>query len=234
MVEVPYDSQMDRTKNRVLVNELVSTPHALAFALTTALAGLGVLTYGVNELVAVLGGANLFLYTSVYTPLKRQSILNTWVGSVVGAIPPLMGWAAATGDLNLASLVLGGILYSWQFAHFNSLSWNLKKDYGRAGYRMMCVSHPDLCRRTALRYSLLLIPLCSLGAPWLEVTTWAFAIDSIPVNGILVYLAYKFYKEADSSSSRRLFRYSLIHLPALIILMLISKKSLSDGDKEKR
>jgi len=232
MVEVPYDSKMDRTKNRVLVNEFLSTPHALAFALGTALSGLAILTYGVNELTAVLGGANLFLYTSVYTPLKRQSILNTWVGSVVGAIPPLMGWAAAAGELTSGALVLGGILYAWQFVHFNSLSWNLKKDYARAGYRMMSVSHPDLCRRIALRYSVILFPLCTL-APVLDVTSWTFAFDSIPVNLIMLYLSWRFYKDADAASSRKLFRYSLVHLPALIILMLISKKSLKSTDEEK-
>lgn len=80
------------------------------------------------------GMANIFLYTSVYTPLKRVSILNTWAGSVVGALPPLMGWAACVGTLNPGAFVLAGILYSWQFPHFNALSWNLRADYSRGMY----------------------------------------------------------------------------------------------------
>ena len=88
--------------------------------------------YEVAECYHCLAGAGtLFLYTSVYTPMKRLSILNTWVGSVVGALPPLMGWAACTGGLDMGSLVLAGILYSWQFPHFNALSWNLRADYSR-------------------------------------------------------------------------------------------------------
>ena len=88
--------------------------------------------YEVAECYHCLAGAGtLFLYTSVYTPMKRLSILNTWVGSVVGALPPLMGWAACTGGLDMGALVLAGILYSWQFPHFNALSWNLRADYSR-------------------------------------------------------------------------------------------------------
>ena len=74
------------------------------------------------------------------------------MGSVVGAIPPVIGWVSATGTLDYGALVLGGILFTWQFPHFNSLSWNLRPDYSRAGYRMMSVTDPELCKRVALRY----------------------------------------------------------------------------------
>ena len=107
--------------------------------------------YLVNPVASMLTLANLFLYTSVYTPMKRLSIYNTWVGSIVGALPPIIGWVSATGTLDIGALVLGGILYTWQFPHFNSLSWNLRPDYSRAGYRMMSVTDPGLCKRVALR-----------------------------------------------------------------------------------
>merc|ERR1712062_191775 len=132
---------------------------------------------------------NLILYTSIYTPMKRLSIL-----------------------------------YTWQFPHFNSLSWNLRQDYSRAGYRMMSVTDPELCKRVALRHSFGCLLVCSVGAPLLDVTSYAFAIDSLPLNAYLVYLSWKFYQEANSSSSRKLFRYTLIHLPLLMILMFISRK----------
>lgn len=151
-LEVPYDSQMNRTKNRVLVRGYLSPLHAVVFAGTTAILGLSLLSTGVNSLTAALGAANLVLYAGCYTPLKRCSIANTWLGSVVGAIPPMMGWAACTGSLELGAWVLGAMLYSWQFPHFNALSWNLRPDYSRAGYRMMSVTHPRLCRVTALRH----------------------------------------------------------------------------------
>ncbi|XP_063620030.1 protoheme IX farnesyltransferase, mitochondrial isoform X1 [Cydia splendana] len=140
--EVPFDAQMSRTKNRVLVKGLLEPIHAVGFAAITSTTGLSLLYFGVNPLTAALGAGNLILYTSVYTPMKRMSILNTWLGSVVGAIPPLMGWAGCTGSLDAGALVLGVILYSWQFPHFNALSWNLRPDYSRAGYRMMAVTDP--------------------------------------------------------------------------------------------
>lgn len=106
---------------------------------------------------------------------------------LVGAIPPLMGWVGCTGVLDAGGLVLAGLLYCWQFPHFNALSWNLRQDYSRAGYRMMAVSHPGLCRRTALRYTIALQALCVI-APLLDVTNNLFAIESLPVNAYFTYL----------------------------------------------
>lgn len=107
--------------------------------------------------------------------------------ATVGALPPLMGWAAAEGTLSSGGFLLAAVLFSWQFVHFNSLSWNLRADYKRAGYRMMSVSHPDLCVRTCLRYSASLV-LLSTMAPVIGVTSWFFAIDSLPFNLYAVYL----------------------------------------------
>jgi len=231
ILEVPFDSQMSRTKNRVLVRGQLSPLHAATFAAVLATSGTALLYTFVNPLTAGLSLGNLLLYTSVYTPMKRYSIANTWVGSVVGAVPPLIGWTAATGSLDPGAFILAGILYTWQFPHFNSLSWNLRPDYSRAGYRMMSVTHPDLCRTVALRHSLGLVAVCS-AAPLLDVTHWAFAVDSLPLNLYMVYLAFRFYKKADSNSSRKLFRYSLIHLPLLMTLMCLGKKNQQEKDKE--
>lgn len=229
--EVPYDSQMDRTKNRVLVRGLLTPLHAVGFAATCSTVGLTTLYFGCSDTAAVLGALTLLLYTTAYTPMKRVSIVNTWVGSIVGAIPPLIGWAAATGQLEVGAWISAGILFAWQFPHFNALSWNLRPDYSRAGYRMMSVTNPGLCRRVALRYSLAMFPICTL-APALDLTTWTFAIDSIPVNGYLTYLAWKFYQDPDSKSSRKLFMFTLIHLPAILGLMIISKKYNNDDEKK--
>lgn len=193
------------------------------FGLLSATCGTLFLYHTVNPLTAGLGFATIVLYTAVYTPLKRMSIINTWVGSVVGAIPPMMGWSACMGSLSPGALVLPAILYAWQFAHFNALSWGLRGDYSRAGYRMMAVTNPDLCKRVALRYSIATIPICTL-APFCDLTTWLFAVYSFPINFYLVYLAWKFYQDSDYKSSRRLFRYTLIHLPLLMTLVLVEKK----------
>jgi len=231
ILEVPFDSQMSRTKNRVLVRGQVSPLHAATFALVLASSSTVLLWTMVNPLTAMLSLGNLVLYTCIYTPMKRYSIANTWVGSVVGAVPPLIGWSAATGSLDPGAFILAGILYTWQFPHFNSLSWNLRPDYSRAGYRMMSVTHPDLCRRVAVRHSLGLIAVCS-AAPFLGATHWAFAVDSLPLNLYMLYLSVRFYQKADSKSSRNLFRYTLIHLPLLMTLMCLGKKSQQDKENE--
>lgn len=163
-----------------------------------------------------------------------------------------MGWVGCTGTIDAGGWILAGLLYAWQFPHFNALSWNLRPDYSRAGYRMMAVTNPGLCRRTALRYTVVLGAL-SLAAPYFDVTNIWFALATLPLNSYFVYLgmyrwavaypnrpksipvsplthnnfsisAYKFYKNSDSGSSRKLFHFSLIHLPALMILFLVCKK----------
>lgn len=160
-----------------------------------------------------------------------------------------MGYAGCTGYLDFSALLLGGVLYAWQFPHFNALSWNLRSDYSRAGYRMMAVTNPgtsynthdvlhfafthfcflDLCRRTTLRHTLALIGICS-SAPAVGLTTWMFALDSLPVNLYFLLLAWRFYRHSDSSSSRKLFRMSLAHLPIIMILMLVHKKNDKSDD----
>lgn len=221
--EVPFDAQMSRTKHRVLVCGRLTPLHSILFACAASASGLSILYYGVNGLTALLGFANLFIYTSIYTPLKRISILNTWVGSIVGAIPPLMGWAACANSLGPGAFLMAALLYSWQFPHFNALSWNLRSDYSRAGYRMMAVTDPALCRRVALRHTVAIQCLSCL-APILDVTNWWFLLECTPLNLYFIYLGYQFYKDSSSASSRKLFRYSLIHLPLLMILFLLNKE----------
>ncbi|KAI1886590.1 hypothetical protein AGOR_G00197370 [Albula goreensis] len=227
--EVPFDSNMNRTKNRPLVRGQISPLHAVGFAAACGVPGVAMLTLAVNPLTGFLGALNIFLYTCCYTPLKRLSITNTWVGAVVGAIPPVMGWTAAMGTLDPGALLLGGFLYSWQFPHFNALSWNLREDYSRGGYRMMSVTHPALCRRVALRHSLALMGLSTLG-PVLDLTTWTFPLVSLPINLYIGYLAFRFYRDPSRSSARKLFFCSLWHLPMLLLLLLTCKRGRKDPD----
>ncbi|KJH41816.1 protoheme IX farnesyltransferase [Dictyocaulus viviparus] len=207
LLEAPYDAQMKRTQNRVLVIHRFSPLHALSFAGFAGTAGIGALYMAANPLSASLGVLNLILYVGIYTPLKRAHIACTWAGALVGSIPPLMGYASATGTIDAAALCLAAILYSWQFPHFNGLSWNLRGDYSQAGYRVMCVTNERLCRITSIRHSFALIGLCSFVAPMTNLTTITFGFDSLPVNLYMCLLAYRFYKAPDAQNSRRLFLY---------------------------
>lgn len=132
---------------------------------------------------------------------------------------------------DLPSVLLGLVLYSWQFPHFNALSWNMRHEYARAGYRMMSVTDPKLCQNTALRHSLFLLgctsAMCATG-----MTHWSFGVDTLPFSLYLVYLSYRFRTDPSSQTSRKLFLYSLIYLPVVMFLMVISKNRRSNKSPE--
>lgn len=226
-LEAPFDSQMSRTRMRPLPTHALSSLHAFGFAGLCGIAGVALLAVKVGWLAAALAGSNIMLYAAAYTPLKRASIVNTWVGAVVGAIPPMIGYVAADGGaLSWGCLSLGALLYCWQFPHFNSLSWNLRGDYSRAGYRMASVLDPALTVRTALRHCWALIPVSAL-IYWVGVCEdplWL--VDSTVLNSAMIYLAYKFKRSPSKATARKLFFFSLIHLPLLLILLLVHKKKL--------
>lgn len=222
-LETPYDSQMRRTAIRPLVVGQVSPLETVIFAIIAGVSGITLLASQVNSLTAALGAANLLLYSFVYTPMKRSNVSNTWIGSIVGAIPPMMGSTAILGYVNFNSALLALILFSWQFPHFNALSWNLRHEYARAGYRMMSVVNPDLCKRVALRHSGLLM-LYSCLIPIYGSTSSLFTLCALPFNIQFMRLSWLFYRDADSASSRKLFRFSLIYLPAILGLLIVTQK----------
>ncbi|CAK7205218.1 Protoheme IX farnesyltransferase, mitochondrial [Sporothrix eucalyptigena] len=242
LYEPDTDARMSRTRNRPLVRMLVSRRAALLFAVFCGLGGIAALQWGVNPTVAFLGAANIALYAGVYTPMKRLSVLNTWVGGLVGGIPPLMGWAAAAGESSSTSSMrellfapdgssVGGwlfaaLLFSWQFPHFMALSWAVRHEYQRAGLRMLAWVNPARNGRVALRYAVAFIPIC-VGLCASGVTSWSFAVTSLPVNMWLVREAVKFWRfEGHQGSARALFWASVWHLPALMVLALLQKKGL--------
>jgi protoheme IX farnesyltransferase len=240
LYEPKWDAMMTRTRNRPLVRGLISTRGAALFAIVAGLAGTGALYYGVNPTTSFLGALNIFLYAGVYTPLKRVSVINTWVGAVVGGIPPLMGWAAAAGhsattdswrelllgEENVGGWLLASLLVAWQMAHFMALSWSIRHEYKAAGYKMLCWVNPARNGRVALRYSLACIPL-SIALCYYGVTEWSFAATSAPVNLWLASQAYRFWKlEGHKGSARGLFWASVWHLPGVLVLAMVQKKGM--------
>lgn len=252
--EVPYDAQMARTRMRPLVRKAISPAHALSFAAVTGIAGPALLWAAVNPTTAILGAANIVLYAGVYTSLKRTSIVNTWVGAVVGAIPPLMGWAACGGgilpsseypvhlflpeflssvsiDLSLinnplAPFALSMLLYSWQLPHFNSLSHLVRASYAQAGYKMLSAINPAKNALVSLRHTLLLLPICSVLVPLSGLTTWTFAITSLVPNAIWTYAAWKFWRHGSEKDARTTFHHSLWYLPLVLGMMMFHKQGV--------
>lgn len=243
LYEPDTDAKMSRTRTRPLVRRLLTTRAAVAFAIGCGVVGTGALYWGVNPTVAFLGATNIVLYAGVYTPLKRISAINTWVGAIVGGIPPLMGWAAAAGESatadgtwrellfasdgsSLGGWLFASILFAWQFPHFMPLSWGIREEYKAAGLKMLAWTNPARNARVALRYSLVFIPLC-LGLCAAGVTEWSFAVTSAPVNLWLVNEAVKFWRhEGHKGSAKKLFWASVWHLPVIMVLALAQKKGM--------
>mmetsp|Transcript_9635 Transcript_9635/g.27570 ORF Transcript_9635/g.27570 Transcript_9635/m.27570 type:complete len:477 (-) Transcript_9635:10-1440(-) len=219
--EVKMDSLMKRTMNRPLPSARVSRVHALAFAIATGAGGVLLLADKTNNLTAALGMGNILLYAGLYTPLKTVSIVNTWVGAVVGAVPPLMGWAAASGTLTPGAAALAAVLYWWQMPHFMALAWMCRVDYAAGGYRMLSLVDAT-GRRTAacaMRNCVYLMPL-GIIAVCLGVTTDAFAFENALISGGMAATAGAFYQAPSTASARVLFRASLVHLPLLMACMM--------------
>lgn len=221
--EVENDALMKRTKRRPLPSGRMTRVHAAAFASASGLAGTGILLLGTNPLTAALGALNIGMYTLMYTPMKTRSVANTWVGSLVGALPPIMGWTAATGTLIAPEPALLGLtLFYWQFPHFFSLAWRSRADYAAGGYKMLPVVDKEGGMRTAravLRHSLYLCPLpvlASLGG----ITSSMYAIESIAFNSYLVFLATRFYRKRSNKNAQKVFLASLWYLPLSLALMV--------------
>ncbi|QRV75465.1 UbiA family prenyltransferase [Ceratobasidium sp. AG-Ba] len=258
IAEVPLDAQMVRTRTRPLVRRAITPGHAAAFGLVSGTTGVALLAACVNPLTAALGAFNIFLYSGVYTYMKRRSILNTWVGAVVGAIPPLMGWAACGGHLlpsadhpltyvwpstaidtlpldnPLAAATLFAFLFAWQFPHFNAVSHLTRAGYAQAGYRMLSVLDPQHNSLVGFRYALAFIPICSVMAPLSGLTTWWFALTSLPFNVVLAHGAWRFWKEGSEKAARQVWRQCLWYLPVMLALMMASKPSLNWSSSIKR
>lgn len=243
--EPKYDAMMSRTRNRPLVRKLVSSRAAVFFAAGCATIGLTALYVGTNPTVAALSAANIVLYAGIYTPLKRITVANTWVGAIVGGIPPLMGWVAAAGqnstighdgwrDLlfskdSIGGWLMAGILFAWQFPHFNALSWSIREEYKYAGYRMLAWANPAMNGRVAIRYSLLLFPVC-FGLYAYDYVSAPFLAISTAANLWQTRAALRFWKlEGHKGSARALFWASVWYLPLVMISALATKKGVWDG-----
>lgn len=245
LFEPKYDALMTRTRNRPLVRKLISTRAATLFALVCGASGLILLGFGTNPTVAGLSALNIFLYAGVYTPMKRISPANTWVGAIVGGIPPLMGWCAAAGeaatsehhswkDMLLTEDSIGGwalaaLLFAWQFPHFMSLSHTIRDDYKNAGHKMLAWTNPARNARVALRYSIAMFPICGL-LYWGGYVDSGFLAISTVCNVWMTREAIRFWrKQGAGGSARGLFWASVWQLPLVLVGALVCKKGLWDG-----
>ncbi len=223
-LEREHDARMPRTQDRPIPAGLVSPEATLIMGGVLSIVGILQLALFVNLLTSLLGCITLALYLFVYTPLKRVTTLNTVIGAVPGAVPPLMGWAAARGSIDGAGWSLFAILFFWQLPHFLAIAWMYRDEYGKAGYVMLpnVDSTGERTGAQALSHTFGLLPV-SLAPVVFGVSGAWYALGAIVMTLVFVYYANAFRRELSRTSARRLFFCSIIYLPLLLGLMVFDK-----------
>ncbi len=218
-IERDIDAVMRRTRDRPLPSGRVTPAAALSLGFLLILAGQVVLVLTVNLMTAWLALLTAFLYVVIYTPLKRTTWLNTSLGSIPGALPPVGGWAAATGHLDAGAWVLFAILFAWQHPHFYSIAWIFRDDYRRGGFKMLPVLEEDGRRtcRHILAFSVLLIAVSILPA-LLGSSGTVYLLGALVLGAGMLAAGVSLTISRSNVDARRLLRASVIYLPLLLIL----------------
>ena len=214
------DALMFRTQKRPIPSGRVSAPSALIFGTLVALAGFLQLTFLVNPLTGGLALFPLASYLFVYTPLKRRSPISTTIGAIPGAMPPLIGFAAASGHLNYDAGILFAILFVWQFPHFYAIAWMYREDYAKAGIRMLPVVEPDLdsTARRILWFSFALVPL-SLAPTFMAMAGTVYLIGAVLLSSFVVYAGLEAATMRTLGGARKVLLASIVYLPVLYGLL---------------
>jgi protoheme IX farnesyltransferase len=218
------DALMHRTKMRPVPAGRMRSLEALVLGLALSIFGVGYLAIACNALSAVLAAVTIIIYIFAYTPLKRTSTANTAVGSIPGAIPPVIGWAAARGTLNIEAWSLFVILVLWQLPHFFAIAWMYREDYSRAGFRMISSDDPTGERSASQSVFFCILLLIIAGLPaFLGMVTMFYLPAELLLGGLFVAVAMRFLRLRTTASARALFLTSIIYLPLLLIALVVTK-----------
>lgn len=222
LLERDRDARMRRTRHRPLPSGRLTPLEAALFA--TALGALGtvVLLASSQVLAAWVALLTFVLYVAAYTPLKGISTVNTIVGAVPGALPPVIGWCAATGSLGMEAFALFAILFLWQFPHFLAIAWLYREDYVLGGLKMLPVLDPSggMTGRQAVLYALALLPIGLLPAA-LGMAGWLYGLVALLAGLYYLAAACRFWTALSDSAARTLLRASFIHLPVVLLLLVL-------------
>lgn len=222
--ERDLDALMERTRDRPLPSGQMAPEVALIAGMGLATMGLAYLVVLVNPVTSVLAAVALGSYLLLYTPLKRITPLNTWVGAVPGALPALLGWTAAGRSVWSEGLALAAIVFFWQLPHFLAIAWLYRADYARAGFRMLPVLDPEgrRCGCWAFWHCLGLLAVSLCPAAW-ELTGTAYLAGASVLGLVFLVFTIRFWREATPTRARHLFYASIVYLPVLMALMVLDK-----------
>jgi protoheme IX farnesyltransferase len=230
--ERDLDARMRRTASRPVPMKRISVAHATALGLACIFGGVVYLGLACNWLAALLAAMTAAAYAGAYTPLKRRSTICTLVGAFPGAMPPVLGWAAARGSVGWEAIALGAIVFAWQFPHFHSIAWMHRDDYRRANIRMLAAVDENgrATLREILGWSLLLIPI-SVVPVWLHLAGWIYFASAIILGAAFLWSGFRLalVKQPPSSArskelARQLLQASIVYLPLLFAVMMLNAR----------
>lgn len=222
--ETDVDALMSRTRHRPLPAGRVSPAYAVVYGLITGMLGLGMLVLGHNLITAALAIGTILAYAFVYTPLKRRTPWATEIGAIPGAMPPVLGYTAASGQLDATAGCLFGILFLWQLPHFYAIGWLYREEYRRAGLPILAVSDPS-GRSTFWRSLLGCLLLLPVGAApfFLGISGYVALFGALALGGWFLWSALRLVREGSTSRARSMFRVSLLYLPLVLMLLVLNR-----------
>jgi len=224
VIEVEYDAVMTRTKNRPLPTGRLTSNEAITFAVLCFLTGIGLLYITTNIQTVALSFISMILYSFVYTPLKRVGPIAVFVGAIPGALPPLLGWVAATGTISYEALIIFGIQFIWQFPHFWAIAWVADEDYKKAGFKLL-PSNGKKDIQTAINimiYTLFLIPL-GLLPMYFGITGVNSAVVATICGVLFLAQTFGLMRDYSKKSAMKIMYGSFLYLPIVQIAFLLDK-----------
>lgn len=226
-LEREADARMRRTAGRPIPAGRMTPRHGLMVGIGLSAIGVALLAATVNLLTAFLAFATVILYVGVYTPLKRMTPLNTMVGAIPGAIPPVMGWTAVTGELGLPAGVLFAILFLWQLPHFLAIAWIFRDDYRLGGFPMLPVVDPDgeITGRQVALYCAALVPV-SLVPTFLGLTGAVYFFGALALGLAFLAAGLAMAISRGKGAARRVLLASVTYLPLLLVLLVVDRSPL--------
>ena len=224
-MERSTDALMRRTKDRPIPSGQVTPAQAFAWGVAISVLGVAQLAATAGGLAAALAAATIVSYLLIYTPLKRRTRWATEAGAVSGALPPLIGWAAARGTIDGLGWTLFALLFFWQIPHFLAIAWTYRRDYEAADFPMLPVVDAD--GASTARWSLIntvILAAATIAPALLGQTGWLFGAAAVVLGGLfIVFAAAMLRSDERNSAARRLFFYSIFYLPALLAILVIDR-----------
>ncbi|MGZ5023128.1 MAG: heme o synthase [Chthoniobacterales bacterium] len=218
------DALMHRTRERPIPAGRMSARVAFIIGVGLALLGVGYLAVTCNWLSAVLAAITIAIYIFAYTPLKKLSTANTLVGAIPGALPPVIGWAAARGNMQGAAWSLFAILFCWQMPHFFAIAWMYREDYARGGFQMLSRDDDTGARSASQAVLFCMLLLILSGVPtYIGLTNWNYIPCALALGGWFTVMAMRFHQKKTFQSARALFLTSIAYLPLLLLTLVLTK-----------